>query len=149
MQITTPQKKNIGLEELVVIDSSAVLKWFFRQDEEKPHLALKAREKHLNYEIILCAPELIYFEVINTMVFRIQDETLLVNNLKSLLIANIETFYQNEESVLATAKIAKKYGTTFYDSCYLYLAIKNDAKLLTYDKKLLGAAISEGVKIYD
>ena len=53
MQITTLQKKNINLEELVVIDSSAVLKWFFRQNEENPDPAIKAREKHLNYEIIL------------------------------------------------------------------------------------------------
>jgi predicted nucleic acid-binding protein len=149
MQITTLQKKNINLEELVVIDSSAVLKWFFRQNEENPHLALKAREKHLNYEIILCAPELIYFEVINTMVFRIQDEMLLANNLKSLLITNIKIFHQSEESTLTATRLAKKYSTTFYDSSYLYLAIKNNAKLLTYDKKLLDAAISEGVKIYD
>jgi predicted nucleic acid-binding protein len=146
---TTASQKNIELEDLVVIDSSAILKWFFRQNEENPYLALKAREKHLNYEIILCAPELIYFEVINTMIFRIQDEMLLANNLKSLLITNIEIFYQNEESVLTTTKLAKNYNITFYDSSYLYLAVKNNAKLLTYDKKLLDAAISEGVKIYD
>jgi len=149
MQISSLQNENISLREIVVIDSSAVLKWFFRQNEENPHLALKAREKHLNYEIILCAPELIYFEVINTMVFRIQDEMLLANNLKSLLITNIEIFYQDEESTLTATRLARKYGTTFYDSSYLYLAIKNNAKLLTYDKKIIDAAVSEGIKLYN
>jgi len=149
MQIATSQKNNIDLEDLVVIDSSAILKWFFGQNEENPHLSLNAREKHLNYEIILCAPELIYFEVINIMIFRIQDEVLLVNNLKSLQITNIKIFHQSEESMLTATRLAKKHNLTFYDSSYLCLAVKNDARLLTYDKKLLDAAISEEVKIYE
>jgi predicted nucleic acid-binding protein len=149
MQTALPQKEGAGLREFVVIDSSAVLKWFFRQDEESDDLAIRAREEHLNYKIALCAPELIYFEVINIMLFRIQNEKLLTNNLRSLLLANIEIFYQTKESLIATARLAKKHGLTFYDSSYLYHVIENNLKLLTYDKKLLDAAISEGVKIYD
>jgi predicted nucleic acid-binding protein len=149
MRTPSPQKEGAGLREFVIIDSSAVLKWFFRQDEENNDLALKAREEHLNHKIALCAPELIYFETINIMQFRIQNETLLTNNLRSLLLTNIEIFYQTEESLVATARLTKKHSLTFYDSSYLYHAIENNAKLLTYDKKLLNAAVSEGVKIYN
>ena len=83
------------------------------------------------------------------MQFRIQNETLLTNNLRSLLLANIEIIYQTEESLMATTRLAKKHDLTFYDSSYLFHAIENDAKLLTYDKKLLNAAALEEIKIYD
>lgn len=83
------------------------------------------------------------------MQFRMQDELLLADNLKSLILTNIKIFHQTKESMLSAAKLAKKHNITFYDSSYLCIAIKNDAKLLTYDKKLINAAVSEGIKLYN
>ena len=62
-------------------------------------------------------------EVINTMQFRIQDELLLADNLRSLILTNIKIFHQTKESMLSAAQLAKKHSITFYDSSYLYLAI--------------------------
>ena len=45
----------------------------------------------------------------------------------------------------AISTLARKHGLSGYDAAYLETAIRRRAKLSTLDKKLAGAAASEGV----
>lgn len=135
-------------KEKVIIDSSAILKWFFENEKENNLITLKARQAHLNFEIELCAPELIYYEVINSLILKINDEANFSKCFDSFLLSNIYVFNQTRESLKRIAEISRKHNITFYDASYLQLSIEMGCPLLSYDNKLLQAAKSESVKIF-
>lgn len=63
-----------------------------------------------------------------------EDEGMKVLNVMKEVLESLEKLEMDEpQDVL---KIAVENGITFYDSAYLYLAIKNDLSLVTDDEKL-------------
>ncbi len=63
-----------------------------------------------------------------------EDEGMKVLNVMKEVLESLEKLEIDEpQDVL---KIAVENGITFYDSAYLYLAIKNDLSLVTDDEKL-------------
>ncbi len=55
-----------GME--VVVDASVVVKWFVK--EEGSEEALRLRDRYVEGEIQIIAPELITFEVLNALYFK-------------------------------------------------------------------------------
>ncbi|MCP8316550.1 MAG: type II toxin-antitoxin system VapC family toxin [archaeon] len=53
------------IEEIVVVDASVVAKWFV--EEEYSINALQLRDDYVNRSIDIAAPELLLFEVINSL----------------------------------------------------------------------------------
>ena len=67
-----------------------------------------------------------------------KEEGMKVLNVMKEVLESLEKLEMDEpQDVL---KIAVENGITFYDSAYLYLAIKNDLSLVTDDEKLYGIA---------
>ncbi|MGC8578222.1 MAG: hypothetical protein ACP5M7_09575 [Thermoproteota archaeon] len=52
----------------VVVDASVVVKWFV--EEENSDKAIKIRDKYIEGEIKLIAPEIITFEVLNALYYK-------------------------------------------------------------------------------
>ncbi|MGB9895581.1 MAG: type II toxin-antitoxin system VapC family toxin [Thermoproteota archaeon] len=52
----------------VVVDASVIVKWFV--EEENSDNAIKIRDKYIEGEIKLVAPEIITFEVLNALYYK-------------------------------------------------------------------------------
>ncbi len=63
-----------------------------------------------------------------------EDEGMKVLNVMKEVLESLEKLEMDEPQ--DALKIAVENGITFYDSAYLYLAIKNDLSLVTDDEKL-------------
>lgn len=119
----------------IVLDTSIVLKWFLPEDESSK--ARYLREKHLKNKIVICAPQLLIFEIVNALVYK---KELSLSNIslvvEILFFTNLKFFDCIEELIQETAKIARRYEITVYDASYVALAKALSCKFITADKKL-------------
>jgi len=53
---------------LAVVDASVVVKWFV--EEENSSKAIEIRDKYVNAELKLIAPEILLFEVLNALFYK-------------------------------------------------------------------------------
>ena len=118
-----------------VIDSSIVVKWF--SHEEGSEEALQLRDEHILGKIVLVAPELIFWEVINALRYKNNDEQKLVLVNKILWETQFHIEKINDFLLNKIISVALKYKLSFYDATYLALAVSNGCPLVTADKELL------------
>jgi predicted nucleic acid-binding protein len=124
------------LEEIVVADASVITKWFVQ--EEYSINALKLRDDYINRLVDIAAPELLPFEVINSLRYNPEfGEKDIKESAKALEKYNLWLFPMLGKLAEKTIENALKYGITIYDSSYLSLAILESKTLYTADKKLL------------
>jgi len=119
----------------IVLDASAVAKWFIREAESIE--MRRIRDLYLDDKLELYIPDLLLVELANLLRYAEGlDEKDVVNVVKALTALNInivDDFKLLEDAV----EIAFLKDITVYDGIYVALANKLDAKLLTYDKELL------------
>ena len=60
-------------------------------------------------------------------------------------LRRLEVAVDTEQVDQEVLSIASRHGLTAYDAEYLETAIRRNARLMTFDKKLLAAARSEGI----
>lgn len=120
----------------VVIDASLIVKWFV--EEEGSDKSLKLREKYIEGEIRILAPELIIFEVLNALYYKklfSEDE---LKEISEALEAYSFTLYPLKGEYANTAvEVAFKNNITIYDASYIALAIIKNIYMYTADKKLI------------
>ncbi len=124
---------------IAVIDASVVLKWFLQESDTDRALLL--RERHLAGEILFVAPDLLLYEVGNTLRFKRDfDPSDIQQALSYLLHIQLELIGPTERLLHHAVQFAHRSKLTFYDS--VYLAIANDLKteLVTADRRLEEAA---------
>jgi predicted nucleic acid-binding protein len=95
----------------------------------------------------LIAPELYWYEIRNIALKNLRRGRLPQSELE-IILAAIEAFpieLKTNRVGVAAAPLASKYALSFYDACYLALAIGERALLATLDASLARAARSEGV----
>lgn len=120
----------------VVVDSSVILKWLYREDEkylEKAELLLK---NAVGNKVELLAPELAKYEVGNVLLVA---KKLPQNSGEEAL----ETYYSlpiqyislTEKLSKETFFIGKKINITFYDASFIALARQERATLVTDNPK--------------
>jgi predicted nucleic acid-binding protein len=124
------------LEEIVVVDASAVTKWFVK--EEYSADALKLRGDYVNRLIDIAVPELLPFEVLNALRYNPEfGEKDLKESAKALAEYSLWLFPTLGKLAEKTIENALKYGITIHDSSYLSLAELESKTFYTADERLL------------
>lgn len=125
----------------LVIDSSVIVKWLNRQDEERLAQADKIMRDAQAKEAILLAPELAKYEVGNALLLRKRlsaaDARITMDVLLNLPIQFVT---QSPELSHQTYAIARETNTTYYDATFMALAQQEDAVLVTDNIKHQGKA---------
>lgn len=123
-------------EEIVVVDASVITKWFVQ--EEYSINSLKLRDDYINRLVDIAAPELLPFEVINSLRYNPEfGEKDIKESAKALEKYSLWLFPILGKLAEKTIENAFKYGITIYDSSYLSLADLESKTLYTADEKLL------------
>ena len=132
--------------ERLVVDASVIVKWYI--NEKYSEKALKLRDKHVNGEILLMAPSLLPYEVINALRY---SNLYTLEELKlataSLLNYGIQTQPITSKYMEKVVEVAVKNGITIYDASYIALAITKNVKMVTSDEKLIERVKPETRKI--
>lgn len=122
--------------EKLVSDANVVVKWFI--EEEHSDKALKLRDMHVNGEILIAAPELLPFEILNTLKYsNLFKKEELKNAALSISSYGIELHPLRGKLAEKTVEIAVEKDITIYDASYIALAITLNTKLYTADRKLI------------
>jgi predicted nucleic acid-binding protein len=119
----------------VVLDASALAKWFLVEEESREMRLL--RDKIIGSEIEAHVPSLVFVELANLLRY---SRGLTPGDVAEGVVAamSIGLVVHDFVEVLGEAvSIAFEKGLTVYDSIYVALAERLDAVLVTYDKVLL------------
>ena len=129
----------------VVVDASVVVKWFV--EEEGSDKALRLRDKYIDGEISIIAPELIIFEVLNALYYKRLFSESEMKEISEALEAYSFTLYSLKgEYAEKTVETAVENGITIYDASYVALAMIRDTYLYTADEKLIKKLKGEYLK---
>jgi predicted nucleic acid-binding protein len=117
-----------------VLDASILVKWFV--DEKYSDYANLVRDNYIDGIIKLHAPELLRYEVMNSLIYSnlFSNEELLIVN-ESLDNYRILIHKWNKSIADTSTKIAMEINEPIYDSYYLALAIHLGCKFITADSK--------------
>lgn len=130
----------------LVIDSSVIVKWINRTNEESLAQADKIMEDAQKGGVVLLTSELAKYEVGNVLLF---GKNLTVPeariSLASLYALPLHFIPQTEQLSAETYNIAKATETTFYDAAFIALAKEEKATLVTdnpkHQKKVKGVKV--------
>ena len=129
----------------VVVDASVVVKWFV--EEEGSDKALRLRDKYIDGEISIIAPELIIFEVLNALYYKRLFSESEMKEISEALEAYSFTLYSLKgEYAEKTVETAVENGITIYDASYVALAMIRDTYMYTADEKLIEKLKGEYLK---
>ncbi|MBC8388761.1 MAG: type II toxin-antitoxin system VapC family toxin [Actinobacteria bacterium] len=122
----------------IVTDASVGVKWFSSKNEDNIDLALQIRDLKLKNKIEITVPDLFLFEVINALLKK-KDFT---NNiihlaLETLYLMNLNIIYPGKEIIDNTIDLSEKSKLTFYDACYMAVALSENTLLITEDLEIL------------
>ena len=128
-----------------MIDASILVKWYIQEiDSDK---ALLLRDRHVNGELRLAAPALIFYETLNALKDSGRFSAKELNEI-ALSIQNYGfSFYgpeKNAPEILLDAVEDNKI--TVYDGAYVALAMSLETELITADQKLLDRLVGEYAK---
>jgi predicted nucleic acid-binding protein len=118
-----------------VVDASIVVKWFTHEVNSKE--ALSMMKSHINEEVVLIVPDLIYLEVLNAMRYKNQESKSLGDINQELWNLQLHVEKINEYILDKAVSISLKYDLTLYDSLYAAVSQIHGCPLITADEKLL------------
>jgi predicted nucleic acid-binding protein len=120
--------------QTLVLDASVAVKWFM--NEKDTDKALLLREAHIARTLDLIAPDLIVYEVINTLCqYPKIDDKLLDGNIRSFFGMELDLIPPSSEPTTTIGLEAKHLRLSAYDSAYLSLAEFIGTYLVTADEK--------------
>ncbi len=121
---------------MLILDASIIAKWYNK--EEYSDKAIEIREKYIDGLLDIKEPALILYEVSNAIYkndqLNIEDAMKAVESLMRLIEATIEI--PSNEDAKEMMKIARSLKISFYDSSYIQIAKKYNAKLITADDEM-------------
>jgi predicted nucleic acid-binding protein len=120
----------------VVVDASVVVKWFV--EEEGSEEALGIRDGYIEEEFEIAAPELLLFEVMNSLRYK---GLFTVSEMKGITEAleafSFDLYPLKGDCARRAVEIADENDITIYDASYIALAEIERAEFYTADDKLL------------
>lgn len=123
----------------LVIDSSIIVKWLNRKDEENIEQADQILEDTKNGKVELITPELAKYEVGNVLLkgkkLTPSEASISLETVYSLPITYIQ---DSEDLAKDSFSLAYDYGITYYDASFLSLARQYNATLITQNVKHQG-----------
>jgi predicted nucleic acid-binding protein len=122
-----------------IVDASIALKWYYRKNEKD----LEKTEKLYGFlwsdKEMLMAPELIVYEILNTLRLKTdiapEDVSLIISSIFQVLLL-LDTEKEFLENVFNNSR---ELNISYYDSIYVTFSEKYNAPLVTADKKLYKA----------
>lgn len=126
------QNKQAG--EVLLIDSSVLVKWF--ADEEDSDKALELRQRHLEHEVVLVIPDLAFYEVANGLLFSNAFSPRKVSlALQSLFEAGLKVINFNLNILHVAIEVAAECKMAIYDAYFVALADLESLRLVTADEE--------------
>lgn len=122
-------------KKILVVDTSVMVKWINRQDEEDVEKADQIRhDAHLG-KVVLIAPELAKYEIGNALLYK--DVTLPISKLSLVTIYSLPIDFQplNQNEAIKILEIAAENKITYYDASFIQLAKEKNATLITANPK--------------
>lgn len=133
----------------VVLDASAALAWVFERVDPAEAAAARDLLGLLASEEAL-VPELWHLEVLNALIVG-QRRGVISTAKASDFIARLDALpIRTEDASLGDRKeqifsLAREHELSAYDAAYLDLAVRRQARLATFDRRLAGARDKAGV----
>jgi len=126
-------------ENTLVVDTSVIVKWLNRDNEEYIEQADKILKDAQLDKIIIIAPELARYEVGNVLLLgkhlSIEQASIVLAQLYKLPITFVEDTAELAEK---TFELAVQAEITYYDASFMALACQYDATLVTGNMKHQG-----------
>lgn len=120
---------------MIVVDASVINKLFLPL-EENCREAKKILQKHLEKLEEIVIPDLLLYEVANTLATKTDlPPGRVTKSLHKLGSLNLQVYHFSIEDTVAAAKFAKKYKVSVYDATYTVLAQEKKCDLVTADAK--------------
>lgn len=137
----------------VVLDASAALAWLFERADKAERKRADAVLDALSENGAL-VPVLWHSEVCNALLVaerrKVASEAQSADFLWRLNALPIDTdstpMPARREIVL---ELARRFGLSVYDAVYLELALREDARLASFDRQLIAAMRKAGGKVFD
>ena len=135
----------------VVIDASVSAKWFLQEDEESTEMARRILLLITEGDIQPIVPNLWFYEMLNIFWKAVQIKGLPVEIFEEAVSSiqglgmDIREQYEFGREILS---LAVQLRTSVYDASYIELSKRENAILLTEDKKLLKKAKEVGVEAF-
>ncbi|HLB95703.1 MAG TPA: type II toxin-antitoxin system VapC family toxin [Patescibacteria group bacterium] len=121
----------------LVVDSSVIIKWFVKQDEQDRAQALWLKNQFLKGQLSLVVPDLVFYEISNVLKTKKEFRRELVRKaIRLLFLYPFQTIWPSSALFLTASKIAYSHELTIYDAVYLALAQELGCPFLTADQKL-------------
>ena len=130
--------KESGIRKYIV-DASVAIKWYYKEGEKDLNNAESLYGLLRSDKDMLMAPELLIYEVLNTLRLKkdisLDDANGIISNLYQILL-----FLDMDKELLEKAfEHSRELDISFYDSTYVTFAERYDAPLITADIKLFKA----------
>jgi len=122
---------------MIVVDTSVVIKWLFK-DEENRTSAISLYEKHLSATEEIIVSQLLFYEVANVLATKsnITSRTI-KRDIDFVYRANLIVYEEEAKELIQSARLAKKYKTSFYDMLYALIAKNKKCALVTADENFV------------
>ncbi|MBK8458270.1 MAG: type II toxin-antitoxin system VapC family toxin [Phyllobacteriaceae bacterium] len=129
----------------VVVDASVAAIWAF--DDEDAPVAEPALAAAI--EGLAVAPRLFWYEARNMAIVGERRKRLTPEQSARFVesLAALDIAIDDEPDERVAFMLARRHGLTFYDACYLELAMRMNAAMASLDRALLRAASAEGVPL--
>ncbi len=130
----------------MVLDASITVGLFF--EEIQPDL-VEHVASIMAGEAAAIVPGIWWFEIRNVLLTGIRRNRTSEDRARQFLaaLANASIEIHDRSNDLDVFDLALKHRLSFYDACYLELAIREKSSLATLDNALAKAAVSEGVRL--
>jgi len=121
-----------------VLDASVAVKWFADEGGPEQAKAVQLFEAYEQGQCKLRAPQLLFFEIANALIYSYKfSSSTVVDSLDSLRRLNIEVELLTWSTLMKAVEIASACKATIYDSYFLALALETDSVLVTADEAFL------------
>jgi len=115
-----------------------VINKLFLPNEEGHNTAQGLIQRHIQKSEEILAPDLLFYEVANTLVTKTAIPITIINkSLAQLDKLKLLIIHPTMEELKKIAKIAKTYHVSVYDSTYAVLAQEKGCNLVTADSKFV------------
>lgn len=129
-----------------ILDTSVVVKWFSSKEEKDVDKACKLRELHLNQTLTFVVPELLYYELGNALRYNPNFTSRdVIVAMESVFKLGLETRKIDFELTRDAVALAYRLDITTYDACFLSLAQRLNASLITADYSFFKKAKSSNL----
>ena len=122
---------------MTIIDASVVNKLFLPNEAGRED-ALAILKKHIQKKDNIMVPDLLFYEVANTLATKTSIPAKQVTiSLSKLDKMNLNIFHSTLEDIKKAAVFAKEHNVSVYDAIYVVIAAGKKCNLITADEKFI------------